>query len=550
VSTRTVARGPVTGDTRPLGVRLTAAWRELTGREPVGRAGLTTARVSRRSSFKGAEVSRLVADWMVSAGPPDRELSGDMRLLRARARELRRNNPYIRQYVNLLKANVLGHSGFQLQAQVRNSNGELLQDVNHAIERGFRLWAGSPVSADGRLPLNEMAQLALETTAGDGETFVRLIEDQAVNRFGLALQLIDADLVDEGMNAYPSTREPEVRLGVEIDRWGRATGYWINEQPSYTPGNPQRTWQRYRVPAAEILHIYRPMRPNQSRGITWFAPAMFAIQQLNGLTEAELVASRGGAAKMGFIVTKDPTNASSPADDGTGEEPTPVELEANPGSIEELQPGQEFQAWDPNHPTTAFADFVKTVLRQIATGLGVSYNALANDLENVNYSSIRSGLLIERDLWRMLQSWWEASFMTPVYRRWLNAALLTGELQLRNRDWRLYTDVRWQKRGWPWVDPKNDLEAGELALRLRLTSRSRILAETGDDYEEVLEEQAAEEKLAKAKGISLEPAAAPQPAPDDEDAPDDEESGARSRTARRPRFSTDETQPAANGSAH
>lgn len=528
--------------TRPLGERIRRAFTEITGWAPIAPAGARggpaaaaarAGRIQRRSLFRGAEASRLLADFVGSVMAPDREIHGDLRTLRARARDLRRNNPFIRQYVNLLKANVLGPHGPKLQAQVRDRNGELLEQVNDTIEAAWsRYWSG-PVTTDGTLTGNELSQLALETVAGDGEAFVRLIEDAELNAFGLSMQMIDADLVDDSRNQSPSPGAREVRLGVEIDTWGRPTGYWILEQQGYTPGDPRRSALSYRMDAGELLHLYRPLRPNQSRGVTWFAPAMVAIQQLNGYTEAELVAARTAAAKMGFIVQKDTSMASAPADEGTGEGPTPLELEANPGSIEELPPGSEFQDWDPTHPSTAFPDFTKSILRQIATGLGVSYNALANDLENVNYSSMRSGLLIERDLWQMIQSWWEGYFLTPIYHRWLNMALLTGQLQLAERDWRRYTEVRWQGRGWPWVDPKNDAEAGELALALGLTSRKRLLAEVGADYSEIVEELADEQRQAKQVGVSIDrssPASSPPAkasgAGDDSDDSDDDEAPA------------------------
>jgi capsid protein len=56
-------------------------------------------------------------------------------------------------------------------------------------------------------------------------------------------------------------------------------------------------------------------------------------------------------------------------------------MSAEPGSFEQLSAGMSISSWDPQHPVTAFSEFHKAVLRGIASSLGVSYAALASDLE-------------------------------------------------------------------------------------------------------------------------------------------------------------------------
>lgn len=218
---------------------------------------------------------------------------------------------------------------------------------------------------------------------------------------------------------------------------------------------------------------------------------------LDGYIEAELVAARTGAAKMGFLKYTDPSAFEAPDPE------KPIRIDASPGTIETLQPGLEFQEWSPEHPTAAFPDFVKAVLRQVATGLRVSYNALANDLEGVNYSSMRSGLLIERDMWRVYQEWWIARFLQPVYEAWLSTALLAGGLKLDSRDPRKFNEVRWQPRGWAWVDPEKDVNASVIAISNGLASRTEVLAEKGLDPEEVFERLSEEKDLAEQYGIEF-----------------------------------------------
>jgi lambda family phage portal protein len=150
-----------------------------------------------------------------------------------------------------------------------------------------------------------------------------------------------------------------------------------------------------------------------------------------------------------------------------------------------------------------YSDFTKTVLRRIASGLGLSYASLSNDLREVNYSSTKVGLQTEREMWRMLQDWWIASFLQPLYVRWLEAATLSGELVLPGADWRRFAAVKWVPRGWPWTEPQREVQASETELRLGLTSRQRILAEQGSNFADVLEELAQEREMAAVAGVVI-----------------------------------------------
>ena len=97
------------------------------------------------------------------------------------------------------------------------------------------------------------------------------------------------------------------------------------------------------------------------------------------LEEAEITAARVAACKMGFLV-KDKADGYVGDMDEAGN--TLMEVEA--GAIEELPMGTRFESWNPDHPVGNYSAFVKSCLRGIAAGLGVSYNMLANDLEGVN----------------------------------------------------------------------------------------------------------------------------------------------------------------------
>ena len=457
--------------------------------------GGVAQKIARRSVFKGAEMSRLWHDWVASVVSADQEIYNDFLRLRARARELTRNSPLVRMYLQLLATNVIGPNGFTFQAQVRNNDGTFAKQYNAKIEAAWTKWSRK-CTTQGNVNLTTFSQQLIRNLATDGEILVRKIRSYSGNSFRFAIQQIDADLLDHQFFRSPLGNENEVRLGVEVDQWGAPVAYWFwDRHPSDLVSIAAR--KRVRVPADEVIHLYVPDRANQTRGVTWLNSVMMDLKMLDGYVEAELVAARTGAAKMGFFQWQKSEDFTPPEG---GEK---LQMEASPGTLEMLPPGLEFKEWSPDHPSTAFPNFYKAIVRKIASGLGVSYNALANDLEGVNYSSMRSGLLIERDVWRSLQAFWRDQFLFPIYLEWIGFAMLSGELVLDARDPSRWEAVKFVPRGWPWVDPLKDANAAVAEINNGLTSRGRVLAEKGEDFEEVLDELKDEQQQIEESGVIL-----------------------------------------------
>jgi lambda family phage portal protein len=295
----------------------------------------------------------------------------------------------------------------------------------------------------------------------------------------------------------------EVRLGVEYDKDSvgqkrKPVAYWI------TPRHPgdfigySGNYTRRRVPADEVIHLFRASRFEQSEGVPWGSSAMSGLDMLGGYQEAALVAARAGACQEGYIQMKD-GNAEYKGDgvDQNGNQLSTME----PGVVKTLPANAEFVPNNPNNPNTSYSEYVKAVLRGISAGLGVSYNTLANDLENVNYSSIRAGLLDERDMYRTIQRWFIDAFMQPIFDAWLPLAFLAGEIALPFSKLDKFNAPTWKARTWDWVDPKKDMEANILGTNNYLESPQSILQSQGRSPEKVLDEIAEWQRMIKARNL-------------------------------------------------
>lgn len=454
--------------------------------------------------FGGAQSNRLTEDWMVSILSADQELKGDLRALRARSRQMYRDDGLFHGLVTSLQNNVIGRRGQPLlQAQNISTQGNPKKELNDMLEKGFQRWGKRETCcADGQNSWWELQRLVLATLWIDGEVFLRRLPGFS-NRFGYALQMIDADLVDESFQQYPTATQNEVRMGVEIDRWGRPVAYHIwSTHPSDAFG---RRKERIRVPAEDIIHIFVQWRTGQRRGIPVATPVMILSHMLDGYTQAEVMQARAAAAGGGgfFQMTADSAEKMGIATP-TGEDvKQPLVMESEPVTARQLPPGWEFKEWDPTHPNREFSTFQKAITRVMARGVGFSYMTAAGDLSETSYSSGRIGLLDERDNYRVYQGFLEDRLNRPVYEDFVRYASLTGAIKLPTEDVERYMEHTWEWRGYPWVDLKNEMDAVAMSIALRIQDRSSVCAENGRDFREVLDNLAREEELAAEKGISL-----------------------------------------------
>jgi lambda family phage portal protein len=446
--------------------------------------------LKKRQVFAGADLGRLYSSWSTTNYSADSEIYNDLRVLRARSRELERNNDYAKKFFRMVKTNVVGKEGIKLQSQAKNSRGKPDEAAREKIEEQFKEWSKKGVcDVTGEYSFRDIQKMVISSIARDGEIIIRKVKGFD-NPYRFALQLLEADHLDEKYSEMmPSGNR--IKMGIEFDGWSRPVAYWVYKMH---PGDflfGEGYGDKIRIPADEILHIHLPYRVSQTRGLPWIHAALTRLNMLGAYEEAELVASRIAAAKGGFYQS-DGSVGEYQGDDTENNNPI---QEVEPGIFELLPPGLKFQVFDPQHPTNAYEAFTKSILRGIASGLDVSYNYLANDLEGVNYSSIRAGVLDERDVWRDLQAFLAEHFLQSVFEPFLDMALLTQKIPFSHANFEKYTQTRWQPRGWAWVDPLKDMQAKILGVNSGFDTGANIAAETGQDLEEIYQQLAIEKQL-------------------------------------------------------
>lgn len=489
---------------RTVGDYIDGIKRLFTGARSVVRYVKIDNRRSHRSYAAGTN-SPLFKDWPTTGQSADAELYPVLHTLRNRSRFLAKNNDYAKRFLNLLKTNVIGPNGIIVQPNAQYK-GQPDKDDNALVAEAWRAFSKKGVcTVCGQYSMLDMQRAVCETIARDGDVLIRHVKGWRGNAYRYAIQLISPEMVDHDLNQINDHTGNEIRLGVEHNVWGRPVAYhcFTKDPNDFLTGHIGRYGAKHvRIPADEITHPFIIDRIGQSRGVPWLTISGRRLHMLNGYEEAELIAARTGAAKMGFFKSKTGDEYTGD-DDDEGDPSAARTMDATPGVIEQLPAGMDFVSWDPEHPTTAFEPFVLATLRGIAAGLNVSYVSLANDLRSVNYSSLRQGALDERDGWRTLQAWFIENVMAPVFENWVSMSITAQALPFPGHKIEKFKNVIYQARGWQWVDPQKEVTANIQAIQNGMKSLSGLAREQGGNAYDILTEHKADKELAESMGLAL-----------------------------------------------
>lgn len=493
-------RGSVVKLTSRLKRLLPARWRKS------ARKGMRT--IVRK--YAGASSSHLASGWIQAPAPIDQDVRLGLTALRARSREESQNNGYFKGFLRDLKENVVGAQGFQLISLPMDNDTVVDVEAKNTIERHWEIWSLKAMRPEmSGMGFKNFSKLVIQSAALDGEVFIWERRGSSLNPYRYSVRVLEVAVIDFQLNQDLKNGNV-IRMGIELDEVRFPVAYHLiasdRDQDAFL--NEQTGRRHLRVPNDEIIHLYLHDGVWQTRGVPWVHPALQRMNQTGKYEEAELIAARGGASKMGFITD---------ADDGvgyTGDDTEDVAdddylyEEFEPGVIGRLKKGQEFTSFDPDHPNSGYKDFIKTQLRGIAAALGESYNAYAQDLEGVSFGSLRQGALSERAVWMGLQEWLIDEAFDRIFTSWLEQGLLSGAIKNRNgvslpiSRLDKFLEHEWQPRRWEWIDPLKDTTADRFQQQDLTMSRSERIRKRGRQPDKVFQEIAAENKAMELLGIA------------------------------------------------
>ncbi len=328
---------------------------------------------------------------------------------------------------------------------------------------------------------NPVLPALLRGLVRDGQSFVQIVTEPDGN---LHLKPVAADQVDPSL-----TRDlgdgARIVAGIELDSADRVTAYHVLPE---APGNPFAIYgAALRIPAADMIHVYDMLFPGQVRGLSWLAPVLLKLRDRDEASDALLMQLKTASLITGFV--RDPEGGAAGFDDGAGAGQINVSLE--PGAMRILPPGADVTFSQPGQGLSQAVEFLRAQDREIAAGVGLTFESLTGDLGEANYSSARVGLLEFRRRAEMMQkNLIEGLFLRPLWRRWIDTRALAGAIPSDPGALADYRAVRFVAPGWQWVDPAKEVAAEVAAITAGLKSREEVVAGRGRDIDDLDEERA------------------------------------------------------------
>jgi len=416
------------------------------------------------------------------------------RILRSRSRYEVANNSYASGVVLTLQNYLIG-SGPRLQLLIPAS-----RNLNTEIEAKFCEWAMA-------VKLGQKLRTMKESKTVDGEAFLLLRTNPGLpTPVKLDVETVEADQVTTP-NFRPS---PYATDGIVFDEYANPRYYHVlkSHPGSSTAGLAAEVEI---VPAAYMIHWFRPRRPGQVRGIPEIMPALPLFAMLRRYTLAVLGAAETAADFAAVIQTDSPADGEAQA-----LEPMDVfSLETRSATV--LPAGWSLGQLKAEQPTNTYPMFKAELLNEIGRCVNMPFNLVTCNSSSYNYSSGRldyqcfyADLGVERNdvecytVRRVFLAWLEEAGLIPGY----IASPLVRQFS-SGGDVRPAIPQKWYWDGLPEVDVVKSAEADDIRLLNNTTTLSAIYARDGGDWEVGMRQRAVEQALQRELGVVSGPPAPP-----------------------------------------
>lgn len=484
------------------------------GYKGYGSAGAST----RKRSTKG---------FNAVSGSPREDIDENNYTLRQRGRLMYMGNPVAASAIKTHRTNTIG-LGLKLNprpdVELLGITRQQAAEWSNHVKREFAIWANHKEACDaiGINDFYELQQLMIVSWLTSGDVFAQLIrrDPTPMRPYGLRIRALEADLVATPTIAGSALsgavgKNPEngnrIIDGVEVDADGMVVAYHIRNTYPFEATTEQTVYKRIEAFGKKsgepnILHLMSSERPDQYRGVSYIAPIIIPLLQLNRYTESELTAALIDSYFTAYIQTntpegENPFNETAPMDD-TGASADPNEYEMGPGQVNFLQPGENVVLADPKRPASGFSAFVEAICTQMGAALEIPKEILLKQF-TASYSASRGALLEAWKSFRMYRTWFVNDFCNPVYAQWLSEAVARGRIEapgffsdpLIREAW---LNCQWIGPSQGMLDPTKEIEAEVLACANGFsTHEDSALRINGSDFASNVARLAREVELLK-----------------------------------------------------
>lgn len=485
-----------------------------------------------------------MAGWYPFLWSPDAETSQFWRdRMVSRARDMERNDGWARGGITRILDNVIGaefrpiskpdYRALAYYTGNKAFDAVWADEYGKAIDACWRTWAGDDVSkycdTAQCLTMSQLLWVAMRHKIVDGDALAVLqYRPEAIApgraRYATSVQLVDPDRLSNPQLQFDAST---FRGGVEVDAYGAPVGYWIRKahQGDWFNAGKSQTWDY--LPRTTpwgrpvVVHDFDHHRASQHHGaVGLLTPIMQRLKMLTKYDSVELEAAIINAVFAAYI--KSPYDPQMVEQLAAGPEPETLgpyqdmrntfwhskRLNIGGARLSPLAPGEEIGTVSSSRPSAGYEPFSVAVLRHIASGLGVTYEQLSGDFSRTNYSSFRGATNEALKTFNRRSKSFESGFAMPIRAAFLEEVMDVEDIPLPAgapsfMEFRAaYTKCMWLRPGRGWVDPVAERQGAILGMNAGMSTLEREVAEnTGEDWEEVVDQVAVERRRFAALGL-------------------------------------------------
>lgn len=439
-----------------------------------------------KRAYEAASRSRRTQNWKAPSSSANTENFYALETLRNRAREQVRNNPYANRIVTMIPNAVVGKG---IVANITDPSPEIAMQAQDV----WNEWTTTTAcDYDNKLTFFGIQNQVMRAVVESGECLIRLRRTR--DDFPLKLQVLEADHIATERTFTVANGDNRVVNGIEVNSQNEVVAYHLYENH---PGNTgidmtdvRKTLLVTRVPASQIMHVFKKDRPGQMRAATWLHPIMMRLREIDEFEDAQLVKQKVSACFSAFIKDIEvPDQVST----------TEFDLEKlEPGIVEHLPPGKDISfASPPLPPSDSYKMFMAVNLHAVAAGVGVTYEGLTGDYSEVNFSSARMGDL----QFRANVDCWQQTIIIPqlcvkTFAAFKETAMLAGEPFEG-------ISATWTVPRRDMIDPTKEIPARIKAIRAGMETLSDAIRQNGKDPAKHFDEIAADNERIDELGLVL-----------------------------------------------
>jgi lambda family phage portal protein len=359
-------------------------------------------------------------------------------------------------------------SGFGLRPNTKDKGW------NEAAREVIKENLGPSIDRRGMLDMTGIARTGLRALGTDGDILLAHGQDGTI-------QAIEAHQIGTPIEGAGDG----VVNGVKVDKAGKAQGFFVHDQTYGGYINLPSAQARY-VPAADCEFIAYRTRFTQTRGIPVLASALAHFDRFDGYWDAESLAAEIDACATLFIKRQaldltllSPDKIEAMARDGTARILEKIE----PGMIFQGQPGDEITSLGGKRPGITFEPYTVMSLRMLGCAIGMPLELVLLDFSKANFSSIRAALMQAYRMFECWQAFLRDRLYLPIYRRQIIRAIAKKQLTPNEDAFR----VRVFPPKWAWINPLQEIQALDLAIRAGLATVTGELERHGETRSEYIE---------------------------------------------------------------